>query len=133
MYMKKIFTIGFALFAAALFAANSVDEKYAIATASEQKIAESHWLDNIAKHPRLLMTIADEAVIKEGLKSNALLKAYHNTLIDKANELASVEPPEAKMVVYRLATCYEYRWAIPTLAYAYRITKDKKYLQAAEK
>ena len=133
MYMKKIFTIGFALFAAALFAANSVDEKYAIATASEQKIAESRWLDNIAKHPRLLMTIADEAVIKEGLKSNALLKAYHNTLIDKANDLASVEPPAAKMVVYRLATCYEYRWSIPTLAYAYRITKDKKYLNAAEK
>ena len=89
------------------------------------------------KHPRLFFKDSDIALIKANLEKNAILKVYHEKILESANK--SLNAPKLKFQLdtskRRISHSFlrEFHFRIAALSYAYKITGDEKYLKAAEK
>jgi len=87
----------------------------------------------IEPHPRLLLNEADEARVLIAIKSNYQLKSIHDYIIGKSNGFISKDAVTYEKKGKRLlAVSREALTRIFYLSYAYRMTKEDKYLRRAE-
>jgi len=84
-------------------------------------------------HPRLLISTAKEKQIVAGINSDAGLRQIHQAILSGAGKMLNQPVLERVMIGKRLLdVSREALKRIYYLAYAYRITHEKKYLQRAE-
>lgn len=85
-------------------------------------------------HPRILFFSGDEAKLKTDLAKDKLSSSIHNAIIQEADRLITVDPIQRIQIGRRLLDkSREALRRIFQLSYAYRTTKDKKYLARTEK
>ncbi|MFN5937071.1 MAG: polysaccharide lyase family 8 super-sandwich domain-containing protein [Sphingobacteriales bacterium] len=85
-------------------------------------------------HPRILFFSEDEAQLKSDLEKDKLSKSIHLAIIQEADRLINVDPIQRIQIGRRLLDkSREALRRIFQLSYAYRTTKDKKYLARTEK
>ena len=86
-------------------------------------------------HPRIIMTDADVAVIKEKLAAGTdeNLTRLHESVIAYADKVLTMAPLEYKLVGKRLLdVCTAASNRIISCSYAWRLTGDDRYLKKAE-
>jgi hypothetical protein len=85
-------------------------------------------------HPRLLLLKNEEKKILKSFEEDAQLLIVNNQIIDACEKIIKMEPLQRKQVGRRLlATSREALRRIYFLSYAWRVTKERKYLERAEK
>lgn len=86
-----------------------------------------------APHPRLLMTRADEAVIKSSATKDCFWREVDSLLMKAANDALTLPAPRRVVVGRRLLdVSRETLRRVLLLGYAYRMTGDNRYGQRAE-
>jgi hypothetical protein len=124
--LKKYMVYGFC---AALLLWGSMQAK-----AQNTTPVETFNYAKIAKHPRLLLSSEDEVVLKKAIGAVPEFKKIDTFIIESADKFISQEPlvfekkGKRLLAVSRKAFTRLYYWS-----YSYRLTKDKKYLDRAEK
>ncbi|WP_300599833.1 heparinase II/III family protein [Niabella sp.] len=91
--------------------------------------------DAIAKnaHPRLLLARGEEAQITTAIRNNTDLKRVHDLILEASDRICMAAPLEHKKIGKRLlSVSREAIRRIFFLSYAWRMTGNKKYLDAAE-
>jgi hypothetical protein len=102
--------------------------------AQNAPLAETYNYSKIANHPRLLLNKEDEQALKKSIGAVPEFKKIDAFIIESADKFISQEPlffekkGKRLLAVSRKAFTRLYYWS-----YAYRVTKDKKYLDRAEK
>lgn len=87
----------------------------------------------IPAHPRILMLPADEAAIKANIENDTHWKNIHQIIIDGCDKIIPMPTLQRVQVGKRiLPTAREFLRRIFFLSYAWRITKEEKYLKKAE-
>lgn len=85
-------------------------------------------------HPRILFFSEDENLLKQNLSADQLSKSIHDAIIKEADRLISADPIQRIQIGRRLLDkSREALRRIFQLSYAYRTTKNKKYLDRTEK
>ncbi len=123
---SKLFTVWFALL-------------FMSAAAS----AQVHYLDTaqfiprgfaIVDHPRLLMLKGGEDKIKENIRSNPIWSQLHAGILRRCDSIIPL-PVLARVLtgIRLLSVSRDCLYRIFHLAYAWRMTRDKKYFDRAEK
>ena len=85
-------------------------------------------------HPCLLLKAGEEDKIRENLKKSEELRIVEANIFKAADAAVGSEPLERKKEGKRLlGVCNVYVKEVFALSYAYRMTKDEKYLNAAVK
>ncbi|MPR32880.1 heparinase [Cytophagaceae bacterium SJW1-29] len=85
-------------------------------------------------HPRLLLAKGEEKKLLKNVESDRYLKAIHTAILAECDRLIGVPPVERIQIGRRLLDkSRECLRRVFQLAYAYRTTGQKKYLQRAEK
>ena len=85
-------------------------------------------------HPRLLLTDEDMQGVRKHIAADAELKATCDYLIATADGMLPLEPPKRKLEGRRLLSVSRTSLRrVMTLAFAYRMTGQHKYLDRAEK
>lgn len=100
-------------------------------------MGQSNLVDSAFKiphHPRLLLPAAQEKQILKEINQDAGLKQIHQAVLTGADKMLSLPGLERVMTGKRLLdVSRDALKRIYYLAYAYRLTQDKKYLQIAER
>ena len=102
--------------------------------AQNTPLAETYNYAKIANHPRLLLNKEDEIALKKAIGTVPEFKKIDAFIIESADKFISQEPlffekkGKRLLAVSRKAFTRLYYWS-----YSYRVTKDKKYLDRAEK
>ena len=102
--------------------------------AQNAPLAETFNYSKIANHPRLLLSKEEDAVLKKAISEIPEFKKIDAFIIESADKFILEEPlifekkGKRLLAVSRKAFTRLYYWS-----YAYRVTKDKKYLDRAEK
>ncbi|MDR6783045.1 hypothetical protein ABIE26_000467 [Pedobacter africanus] len=114
--MKKIFTLILSLLTFCLYAQNTLVGKM-----------------NVPNHPRLLLLQDEEENIRQSLKSNATLQKVHISILTKCDSFLKQAPVQRIQIGRRLLdksrTCLQ---RVFYLSYAWRMTRQEKYLKRAE-
>lgn len=88
---------------------------------------------SIPDHPRIIWHTKDDEVQKYKISKNAILTELNSLIIEQADSMIPLEVIKREQIGIRLLgvsrTCLK---RVLTLSYAYRMTKDRKYLQKAE-
>lgn len=85
-------------------------------------------------HPRLLMTADDESAVRRNIKTNPVWLGVHNRILHQSDSLLNTQPVERVLLGVRLlAKSRDCLYRVFHLAYAWRLTGDRKYLVRAEK
>jgi len=85
-------------------------------------------------HPRLLLAKGEEKSLMKNVESDQYLKAIHTAILAECDRLIGIPPVERIQIGRRLLDkSRECLRRVFQLAYAYRTTKQPKYLQRAEK
>jgi hypothetical protein len=87
----------------------------------------------IKNHPRILFSEGEEDVVRKKIEIDLTYNFLHKIIIKECDQLV-LSPPEGRILSggRLLKTARECRRRIFFLAYAYRITRDTKYLFRAE-
>jgi len=89
-------------------------------------------VENIAGHPRLLMTDRMTEHIEFKINSDSNFLSFHNRIIKQADRYTLDGPVLIEKTGKRLlSSAGEFNKRIITLGYAFRLTLDKKYLRRA--
>lgn len=89
---------------------------------------------NMPGHPRLLLVKGEENAILKNIASDQNWSILNNTINEESNEIIKLPTLERIQIGRRLLDkSRECLRRIFFLSYSYRITKDKKYLERAEK
>ena len=102
--------------------------------AQNDPLAETYNYSKIANHPRLMLNKDDELVLKKAIGAVPEFKKIDAFIIESADKFILQEPlffekkGKRLLAVSRKAFTRLYYWS-----YSYRVTKDKKYLDRAEK
>lgn len=90
--------------------------------------------DNLPAHPRLFLQADDETDLIKNLSGNNYVAELSNVIIEASDKMIDIEPVIYEKKGKRLLTvsriCLK---RVMFLSYSYRITKDIKYLERAEK
>ncbi|MCD7939179.1 MAG: DUF4962 domain-containing protein [Bacteroides intestinalis] len=89
--------------------------------------------ERIAAHPRLLLTEGEEEAIRKSIADYSSLWKVHEHILQESNEMLTQKTVERIMEGRRLLGVS--RLALKRifyLSYAYRMTKEKKYIHRAE-
>lgn len=90
--------------------------------------------DVLPKHPRLLMTKADEKVLKQNLAADALWNSYHLKLLNAADAVLEMSELKYEKKGKRLLDVSRKAfYRIFVLSYSYRMTSDKRYLDKCKR
>lgn len=90
--------------------------------------------DHLIEHPRILFLESQESQIKESIKNSALRQKVHNSLLNEADNIITLPPLKRIQTGRRiLSVSREYLRRVLFLGYAYRLTKQSKYLEHAER
>jgi Heparinase II/III-like protein len=90
--------------------------------------------EKITAHPRLLLKEGEEQKIKKLIQTNSSMLSVHECILSYADEVLTKTPLERKLTGKRLLTVSnEALKRIYYLSYAYRMTKETKYAERAEK
>lgn len=95
--------------------------------------AQSLDYERIAAHPRLLLTEGEEEAIRKSIADYSSLWKVHEHILQESNEMLTQKTVERIMEGRRLLGVS--RLALKRifyLSYAYRMTKEKKYIHRAE-
>jgi len=85
------------------------------------------------KHPRLFINSKIEAALRKKVTTDPLLKKVHAYLMSQADRYLKLKPVEHKKTGRRLlGVSRECLRRVNYWAYAYRATKDRKYLERAQ-
>jgi hypothetical protein len=85
-------------------------------------------------HPRLLMTATDESAVRRNIKSSQVWRGVHDRILHQSDSLLNTQPVERVLFGVRLlAKSRDCLFRIFHLAYAWRLTGEKKYFIRAEK
>jgi hypothetical protein len=128
--MKELFTFCFVLIYVTGSCQPPVSIEYGQDSSSISRMLSSQKVD----HPRLLLLKGEEKglLIRVGQDQN--LQKVHVAILAECNRLQSIPPVERKLIGRRLLDkSREALRRIFQLSYAYRITKQDKYLRRAEK
>lgn len=88
----------------------------------------------IAEHPRLLLSVQDERILKENIQKNPSLAAVHEHIIKQCDGMLNTSPVSRVMQGKRLlAVSRTALKRIFYLSYGYRMTGESKYLIRAER
>lgn len=89
---------------------------------------------SIPAHPRILMLNEEEDTISANIIANEIWNKLHQTILSECENLISTTPLERIQIGRRLLdTSREALRRIFFLSYAYRLTKEQKYFERAEK
>ncbi len=97
----------------------------------EENYTPTFDYSRINDHPRLLMTAADFAALKDLIEESPEMKKMHNYVITQSDLHLNEEAIPYQMVGKRLTTSLAQKH-IMNLAYSYRMTGDVRYLNKAE-
>lgn len=87
-----------------------------------------------ATHPWLLMDESDERELQELIATEPIFRKVHNTIVSECDDLLFEELPVYTLIGRRLlAVARESRRRIFYLSYAWRMTRDERYLRRAER
>jgi hypothetical protein len=105
--------------------------------------AQVHYIDSvkfinptvqIPDHPRILLLAGEENQIKQSIKSQRLLHEVHLHILHQSDSLLPLPPVERILYGVRLlAKSRDCLFRVFSLSYAWRMTRDKKYFDRAEK
>jgi hypothetical protein len=99
--------------------------------------AQLKYLKNVKKlpsHPRILLLEGEEQQLKNNIAVDTLWKRIHQSIIDESDSIIKLSVLERKKTGRRLlSVSREALRRIFFMAYAYRMEKQEKYLQYAEK
>jgi len=85
-------------------------------------------------HPRLLLLKGEEASIQKNISADKTWSKMHQAIVDESDNIINLAPVERIQVGRRLLDkSREALRRLFFLSYAYRLTKQPKYLQRAEK
>ncbi|GAB3575367.1 hypothetical protein GCM10027578_39450 [Spirosoma luteolum] len=88
----------------------------------------------VGPHPRLLLTTADEARVREAIRRDSGLAAVHQTILTECNAMLGLPPVERIQIGRRLLDkSREALRRIFFLAYAWRSTRQPVYRERAER
>lgn len=109
------------------------DYYYVEALKRRKEIDKGKSAGTLREHPRLLFTSDEERRVSQLAKNNPLAKALSDFLKEQADSLVGVPQIPYKKDRYGniLHTSRSYLFRLGTLALAYRLNKEKKYLDAA--
>jgi len=101
-------------------------------TATQEKEISIAW-EKLAPHPRIMLGNGQEEKLKNKLTKNPHMKNVHDALIKEATKMLAKAPAERKLEGRRLlGVSREVLKRVFYWSYAYRMTKDKKFLERAE-
>ena len=84
-------------------------------------------------HPRILLSEADEDLLRRLVSENEVFRKIHNTIISESDDILKEEVAKYNLIGRKLlAVARESRRKIFYLSYAWRMTTDERYLQRAE-
>lgn len=90
--------------------------------------------EKITAHPRLLLKKGEEKKIKNLIQTNSSMLSVHECIFIYADEVLNKAPLKRKLTGKRLLTVSnEALKRIYYLSYTYRMTKETKYAERAEK
>jgi hypothetical protein len=90
-------------------------------------------MNALPPHPRLLFLKADEAVLKNHLKSDPYRQNLHRAILEECETFLTLPPVERIQIGRRLLDkSREALRRIFQLSYAYRMSKDDRFLKRAE-
>lgn len=90
--------------------------------------------DSFGEHPRLLMRAGEEKNVWKNINADPDWKELHQAIMQECDHLLQVAPVERIKIGRRLLSkSREALRRLLYLSYAYRMTKESKYLQRAEK
>lgn len=106
--------------------------------APEHKLNKNIWddvkVEEKADHPRLLLFDGEEKEIESLVASDPVYKKIHSVIISASDVMLGQKTLERNVVGGRLlSVSSEFLKRTFYLSYSYRLTKDKKYLDRAEK
>ena len=85
------------------------------------------------EHPRLLMLKSEESALKTRISSDSAVASLHKLLLKECDDIITETPVEEKLIGKRLLkNAREFRRRVFFLSYAWRISRNKKYLSRAE-
>ncbi|WP_310393769.1 heparinase II/III family protein [Hymenobacter sp.] len=88
----------------------------------------------LSGHPRLLLREGEEAAIRQTIATDTTWAAVHRAILRECDSLTRVAPVQRALVGRRLLTVSrECLRRVFFLAYAYRLTQDKRYAERAER
>jgi len=85
------------------------------------------------QHPRILLFAGEEKQIKNNIASDPLWAKLHQAIMDEADTILTLPEQPRTMTGKRLGTAYEFARRIFYCSYAFRMSRDDKYLRKAEK
>lgn len=89
---------------------------------------------NMPAHPRILLYNGEEEAVKKTINSDKTWLKIHDGILAECDRLLGVAPVERKQIGRRLlSTSREALRRVFFLSYAWRMTRDNKYVQRAEK
>ncbi|MFC2116783.1 heparinase II/III family protein [Bacteroidota bacterium] len=89
---------------------------------------------SVPGHPRIILTVGSEEILKETISENRVLNELNTLIISTANEMIGLAPRERNVVGRRLlGVSRTYLKRVLWLSYSYRMTRDEKYLIQSEK
>lgn len=90
-------------------------------------------LEKMPDHPRLLLLKGEEENIKISINNNESLAKIHKAIIDESDNIITLNPLQRTLIGKRLLeTSGELLRRVFFLSYAYRMTREEKYLKKAE-
>jgi hypothetical protein len=100
-------------------------------TAQDRKLPETFTLPT---HPRILLLNNEEAAIQSAVTSNPVWKKMHAAILKECEEIIGLPTLERIQIGRRLlSVSRECIRRVFYLSYAYRMTKEEKYLRRAER
>ncbi|MDO6430811.1 heparinase II/III family protein [Flavitalea sp. BT771] len=87
----------------------------------------------VPPHPRLLMTMGDEQRIRAAIGSDNTWKEIHQAILRQCDSLLPLPSSERVMEGIRLDANRWCLYRVFYLSYAWRVTREKKYFEKAEK
>ena len=102
----------------------------------QQLHAQENVIDtlmSVPAHPRLLMTMGEEQMIRQAVRSDKTWEGIHQAILHQCDSLVKLAPSERVMEGIRLDRDRLCLYRVFYLSYAWRITHEKKYFDQAEK
>lgn len=101
---------------------------------SGQSWSSTEIPDKEASHPRILFYGSDEARLHQLIIADEVFRKIHSTIVSESEDLLQEDVAEYKVTGRRLlSVARESRRKIFYLSYAWRMTRDERFLQRAEK
>ncbi|NQT26879.1 heparinase II/III family protein [candidate division KSB1 bacterium] len=90
-------------------------------------------IEGIPNHPRIILQVGDEKVLRTRISQSEMMQELHDRILVQADAMLTLQEVKREQIGRRLLgisrTCLK---RVIALSYAYRMTKDFKYLDKAE-